>query len=100
MQTKLRWIIVLAFIFFATCTKERNAYMSHGIISGQDFRMCACCGGWLIVIDNQQYQFNNLPANVNINLSNEKFPLAVKLDWELNTSGCQNTITVLRIVKE
>ena len=92
--------MVLAVIIFATCNKEGNNYMSHGTMSGQDYRMCACCGGWLITIDDKQYQFNNLPANSDINLSNEKFPLVVKLDWELNTTGCPNTITVQKIARE
>jgi hypothetical protein len=100
MRSKFRWIIVLAFILFATCNKESNNYISHGTITGQDYRMCVCCGGWLITIDDKQYQFDKLPNGSSIDLNTEKYPLAVKLDWQLNTAGCPNTITIVRIAKE
>jgi hypothetical protein len=92
--------IVVVLFLTITCDKEENNYESHGTITGQDYRMCACCGGWLIIIDEKQYQFNNLPEDSGIDLNKEKFPMAVKLDWELNTTGCPNTITIQRIEKE
>ncbi len=99
-KPKFSWIILLAFITFATCNKAGNNYLSHGTITGQDYRMCACCGGWLITIDDKQYQFDKMPDGSPIDLNKEKFPLAVKLDWQLNTTGCPNTITIHRIAKE
>lgn len=93
-------IIVLAIIEFVSCHKENGDYNSKGTIIGLDSRACICCGGWMINIDNQQYQFNSLPENSTINLNNEKFPLPVRLDWKLNTIGCPNTITIERIKKD
>ena len=95
-----RWIILLAMIFFLSCVKEEYKYKSEGTITGQDYRMCVCCGGWFITIDEKQYLFNTLPGDAGFSLDNEKFPLAVKLDWTLNASGCPNTITIQKIQKE
>jgi hypothetical protein len=96
----LKWLLILSFVFFVSCNKENNNYKSTGTITGPDVRMCACCGGWLITIDNTQYQFNSLPGNSSIHLDNEKFPIPVRLDWTLNTTGCPNTISIQRIQKE
>jgi hypothetical protein len=100
MKKLFMWIAVFALIGIVTCKKEVASFQSHGSITGQDYRMCACCGGWLITIDNKQYQFAKLPDNSSIDLNTEKFPLTVKLDWELNSTGCPNTITIFRIAKE
>ena len=92
-------------LFFALicCNKENSQYYkSTGIITGPDIRMCACCGGWYIQIDNATYEFDTLPENSGINLDKEYFPLNVKLDWQLSDrAACPNTrITILRVKKE
>jgi hypothetical protein len=59
---------------------------SEGIVLGQDFRMCMCCGGWLVKINEQSYHFE-MPQRANISAS-DKFPLKVRLDWQLSNKGC------------
>jgi hypothetical protein len=97
--------ICLIVLGFLCCQKEGNyKYESIGIITGQDARMCPspCCGGWFIKIDSLTYEFDSLPDNSNINLAVEKFPLVVKLNWQLsNTVECPNKrITIQRIARE
>ena len=92
-------MIVLSIIEFVSCYIDNGDYNSKGIIIGLDMKACMCCGGWIIDINHQQYQFNSLPDST-INLMNEKFPLTVTLDWKLNTKGCPNTITIERIKKD
>ena len=84
------------------CTKENSDYKSLGTITGADPTMCACCGGWFINIENTQYRIVSMPDNFALNLANETFPVIVKLDWQLITTGCPsefNRITVSRIKK-
>ncbi len=93
-------IISLLFIMFA-CTREDNDYKSVGTITGIDARMCICCGGWIINIDDVIYLIDTIPENSGLNLSVETFPVKVKLDWQLVNSGCNsfNRIKVQRIKK-
>ncbi len=93
-------IIFLIFAAFASCDKDNDTYKSVGIITGADFRECACCGGYFINIDELQYLINSLPKNTNLDLQQETFPITVHLDWQISTSSCPNLrIDVLRIKK-
>lgn len=95
---------ISAFLFVIICCHKENSddFKSKGIITGPDFRMCACCGGWFIQIDSTIYEFDKLPDNSKINLDTESFPVYVKLDWQLSDlTGCPDKkITIQRIKKE
>ncbi len=70
---------------------------SIGIITGPDLRMCACCGGWYILIDGINYAFDTLPADSKIELQNEKFPVTVRIDWQLSDlSACPDKRIVIQ----
>ena len=93
-------IILFVFIVIA-CTKEKenDNYKSVGTILGYDMTLCGCCGGWIINIEDVSYLTDTIPDDSSINLQNEKFPITVKLDWQMNDKGCLNKITVQRIKK-
>jgi hypothetical protein len=93
--------IIIIILLLVACTKENNDFKSSGTITGVDYRMCACCGGWFINIDNAIYLFDSLPKDSNIDLASETFPLDVKLDWQLISNSCSgfSRISVLRIKK-
>jgi hypothetical protein len=93
--------ILLLFFLIIACNKENDDYMSVGTITGTDYRMCMCCGGWYVKIDEVVYLTDSLPTESNIDLATEKFPIEVKLDWKLISNGCSgyNRITVLKIKK-
>ena len=102
MKTKLL-LVVLLVIGFVGCKKPTTSdFQSTGIITGVDLKMCACCGGWYIQIDNVTYEFVTLPAGSNIDLLNATFPMPVKLDWQLSAKpACPNNkIDILKIVKQ
>lgn len=102
MRNKLL-IGVFLIIGFVGCQKQNsNDFQSTGKITGADVRMCACCGGWYIQIDNVTYEFDSMPVGSNIDLQKETFPIMVKLDWQLSTQvACPDKkIDILRIVKE
>lgn len=96
---------VIRFIFLITimiaCTKENEDYKSVGKVTGVDLTMCGCCGGWIIYIEDIRYLIDSMPKNSDINLATETFPITVKLDWQLVSTGCSafNRIKVQRIRK-
>jgi hypothetical protein len=101
MKTFLRIILVFSLIFAISCKKETDI-TSIGKITGPDMRMCACCGGWFINIDNAVYVFDQLPPNSGIDLNTEKFPIAVKVAWRKNTTRCtagNEAIDIIQIAK-
>lgn len=96
---------VIRLIFLVTimiaCNKENSDYRSVGTVTGIDGTMCGCCGGWIIYIEDIRYLIDSMPKDSNIDLATEIFPITVKLDWQLVSSGCSafNRITVQRIKK-
>jgi hypothetical protein len=97
---KIVRIVFILFIMIA-CTKENDNYKSVGTITGIDYRMCVCCGGWIIYIKDVRHLIDSMPKNSSLNLAEETFPITVKLDWQLVSNGCGafNGITVQRIKK-
>ena len=96
-------LAVFLIIGFVSCQKPNTTdFQSTGIITGVDAKMCACCGGYYIQIDNVIYEFDTLPVGSNIDLQNATYPIPVKLDWQLSTKpACPDKkIDVLRIIKE
>ena len=80
---------ILLFLLFTACTKE-NTLSYNGIITGPDYRLCACCGGWFIEIDETNHRFYTLPENSTLELPHEtnEFPIKVVLDWRENENAC------------
>jgi hypothetical protein len=95
------FFVIVLLIGLTNCSKVNDNYMSKGVITGQDYRMCACCGGWIINIEDQIYLFDAIPANSGFVLEKEPLPISVQLDWQLTPGGCPNNrITVKRIKKD
>ena len=95
---RLAKIIVLMTLLLPACSKEEG-YMSEGSITGPDYRECACCGGWYIVIGPQTYRFQELPEGCSIDLIDAIFPIEVKLDWRIDDTPCLgDEIVVERMV--
>ncbi len=70
---------------------------STAMITGPDVRMCACCGGWFILISGISYEFDTLPAGSSLDLQQAKFPLTVEIDWQLSDlTGCPNNKILLQ----
>ena len=102
MRTKLLLGAFLMISLFGCKKPNTNDFQSTGIITGADYKMCACCGGWYILIDNVTYEFETLPAGSTIDLQNETFPITVKLEWKLSTKPTctYKNINILKIVKQ
>ena len=108
MKQYLSWIVIslVVLIFTAISCKKDEQYMSDAEIIGWDVKMCPCCGGLEITIDNVSnpigntyYLVNQLPANFSIG-DNPKFPIAVKIDWKIDSIHCGGThIDITRIAR-
>jgi len=70
--------------------------MNDATITGEDMRLCVCCGGFVIAIKGQTktYLVGN-PDDLNLK-SGDKFPIALKIDWYIDSSHCGNYIKITR----
>ena len=98
-------IFIFTILFFAginfSCKENEYNFQSSAVITGVDVRDCMCCGGYFIDIEDSTYNFNVLPANSDIDLTMENFPVSVKLDWDYaNKCGDIQYIEISRIEKE
>ena len=80
--------------------------MSNAEITGLDAKMCICCGGLEITIDNvtntngsNYFLIEQLPTGFTLG-NNPKFPIAVTIDWKIDTTHCfGNYIDITRIAR-
>jgi len=81
--------------------KKPVSITDEGIITGMDPRMCPCCGGWWIRLQNDTLRFDQLPAgSVNI-LDNVKFPLSVRVKWAKKTPRCMgDEILIFEMIRQ
>lgn len=97
-EAQLKWGIL--FLAFIACKKDTNTY-DTGLLTGIDRGECICCGGYLIEINNIHYQFWTIPSDCNIDFKNATYPIAVKVEWKKDSTGCKpNLITVISLKKE
>ena len=95
-------LIIITFIVinFISC-KHKKEFMASGNITGQDFGMCICCGGYFIATSNDTFRFDTLPAASGIDLSKITFPMKVKFDYlKKSTCGNANRITITDIEED
>ena len=94
------FIFIFLLILIVSCNEDDTLW-SNGVITGEDMRMCACCGGWFINIDSSKYMFYDLPNNTSLKLDPVKYPLNVILQWSKRPLQCLgDEITILQIKKK
>lgn len=89
-------------IFFAAllggCSKEDKS-LDIGTITGMDPRMCMCCGGWFISVNDTVRRFDQVPADCTIDFSQVSYPLKVRLEWKKKDVLCLgDEIIVSRLI--
>jgi len=99
-NTSLIFLLLISTLLVFSCEKEK--YESTGTITGQDIRMCPCCGGYFIDIEGTQYHFEKSGLPCNFTFDDDQFPLNVELDWKPKTAGCSdyNWIEISKIRKK
>lgn len=97
--------IFLSFLFISlllfSCKKEKP-FESNAELTGYDMRMCQCCGGLQITIDNapSAYGFflvGEFPKDFVLG-NNPQFPILVRVDYKIDTIRCGGTrVNISRI---
>ncbi len=78
-------------------------YEASGDILGIDLTQCACCGGYLVKVDNVDtvYNVSELPAGNDLDIENATYPVPIRFDWTSNVSpACPRIITIEAIIKD
>ncbi len=102
MNLRFNVIILLLTIFCIACKDDDEGLKidsDFGVVTSADFRLCACCGGWFIEIEDQLYRFYELPEN-SISISDEEFPLRVDVKWELDQDGCMGDEIIITSIEK
>lgn len=88
-------LLVLVMLLFTgiaiqTCCKNDDlGYCSdRGVITGVDYRECACCGGWFIDIGDEELRAVSLPPAFVESFDLEDLPLPVFLEWSRVEDPC------------
>lgn len=104
MTRTLSFLFLLVFSLWSCQSDEEASPLDSAIIHGLDVANCGCCGNWLIQFDGTPFshhsQFTELPPDSDIDLENATFPLAVKVDWEVDSSSFCNFILIKEIELE
>lgn len=99
-------LIILLGLFMTNCNTPdcRKAdvpvTLTDAIITGIDYRKCACCGGLMITFSNDPqpysaefFNIGKMPPNTGISESSE-FPIYVKVKYSKSTANCGNAIDI------
>lgn len=101
----MKTIAILVFTFlaitFSSCDDSASSVIT-GQIVGKDVAACACCGGYLVFINNFTYRFfeADLPAGTTL-LNGATFPIDVEIEFENQSDLCNgiDRISISRIVE-
>ena len=103
---KLLIIIVITIVGTTsiTCRKHDSnkptTNLTNAIITGVDYRKCACCGGLMITFTNDSipyssefFDIKDLPANSGIT-EQSTFPMKVKVAYKKLNEPCGNFVSI------
>ena len=105
MTTRVSLLLFLPIALLIGCSNPTGMTESSGTITGVDYRKCAspCCGGYFIEIDGVDgtYRALSFPEGSDLDLSNENFPIRVRLEWSKDASGliCSESVIVVKTIE-
>lgn len=85
---------------FFSCQRvddDNVEFESEGEITGIDFTLCACCGGFQTKFEGREeiFLFSELPSDSNLDLTNPTFPIKIRANWTEGVSiPCPRIITI------
>ncbi|MFT5724800.1 MAG: hypothetical protein ACI9JN_001923 [Bacteroidia bacterium] len=108
MRIKNLFIIgVIASLGFLSCEKDpiptgtnSNTGYEIGTITQQDFRKCACCGGWFVDVGDSTYRFYEIPTSSGIKMEDEKMPLDVYIEFMQEPERCMPDLIIVNRIKK
>lgn len=81
------------------CRKMENGDFDLATLTGQDLRLCACCGGWFIKIDTTTWRFDTAPAKSEVDLNTVTYPLDILLKWHKKEPACLGDEIIVEEIK-
>ncbi|MEM7375109.1 MAG: hypothetical protein AAF587_41325 [Bacteroidota bacterium] len=84
-------MLMASMLGFTSCQQIESiedTLLEEGRIIGQDYRLCACCGGWFIDIGDETYRIPVMPADAELDLSRDQLPMDVLLRWSAPLDPC------------
>lgn len=85
--------------------KPSSTILTNAVITGVDYRKCACCGGLMITFTEDTvpysatfYDIKDLPANAGIT-ERSIFPMKVKVAYKKLNEACGNFVSITAIQK-
>ena len=94
--------MTLMFVLLLTTSyKKEKPYMNDAIITGDDARMCICCGGLMITFNGETRpyagDFKLIENSADLGITEkDSFPIYVKVDWKTDTAKACNHIIITR----
>jgi hypothetical protein len=81
-------------------SNEVDLIKSNAILGNYDLALCACCGGYIIFLENDSssYRFETLPETSNIILPNEG--LEVSITYEVDRVCAEITYLFITKIEE
>ena len=100
---KIILLVLLISVTLLSCKKEPQQEY-NGKITGYYLRLCACCGGNIIVIGNATYRFLSLPPNSGIDLKNDTgkyvIPIYVVVTWHKSDHPCKGDEIIIDAIRK
>ncbi len=96
----MRKLILIFFTaVFISCSNDDDGFESKGVITGQDFTLCACCGGWFIEIEGEDYIIFELPENTSLKPEDIIPPFSVNLNWSRPGESCRDDLITVQDIE-
>lgn len=73
---------------------------NRAVVTGEDWRMCPCCGGWFVTIGEARYRIGNMPEGSTLDLRTEKLPLNVRIKWRKDPTPCMGDELELEAIEK
>lgn len=104
-HASVSFIFILVSLLTVTCKKHdcqkpNPPSLTNAIITGVDYRKCACCGGLMITFSNDPKpnsaafsDIRQMPSNSGID-QNSEFPIYVKVKFSTSSVNCGNYVDI------
>lgn len=95
MKTFIKVLLISVPVLLFGCDKDEDP-LDAGEIYGYDINKCACCGGYMIKIKNQEYKFfdEDVQGDNPLHLVDIRYPAFVRLKWSVKPGDCADRIVV------
>lgn len=104
--TILQSFVIFMIVLSACAKKTYTPQYQDAIITGMDYRKCACCGGLMITFSSDPVPYSadfKLISNRNSELGisdTDTFPIFVKTIWETDSTRCGQFVKIKKIYRK